>query len=309
MVFDKLYNMALPDDHLSFLDSVKRIAIVAMFSDDRLMEELVLKGGAALDIAYNASTRASLDVDFSMGDEFEVLADFQARIANCLERTFQEHDLVIFDIHVTERPPGLTDDVRDFWGGYLVEFKIATRAVFATYENNIEMLRRHAKPVGTNNSTKFTIDISKHEFRGEKLATEIEGFTVFVYSPAMIVAEKIRAICQQSPDYGPIVKRGRAGTARARDFLDIYVGCEVLGVDFARPHFHEIVREMFLVKRVPLLMIGEIESQREFHRPDFASVQATVKSGFKLKSFDDYFDYVVEKCRALEVLWKVDPPM
>ena len=296
-------------DQLAFLEKVKRIAIIAMFSDDRLMEELVLKGGSALDIAYQATSRASLDVDFSMGDEFESTGALRERVSRCLRETFREHGLVVFDMHLTERPPGLTDDLRDFWGGYLVEFKLSTRADFETYGNDIEALRRHAVPVGAKNSTKFTIDISKHEFRRDKVAAELDGYTVFVYSPEMIVAEKVRAICQQSPQYGPIVKRGRAGAARARDFLDIYVGCETLGVDFTQPHFHEIVKQMFSCKRVPLALIGEMESQREFHRPDFASVQATVKAGFQLKSFDEYFDYVVEKCRALEVLWIIDPPI
>lgn len=300
--------MVRPLEQFAFLEKVKKTAIIAMFSDDRLMDELVLKGGSALDIAYKASSRASLDVDFSMGEEFESLSDLRERISRCLRQTFQDHGLVVFDFHLTERPPGLTDDVRDFWGGYLVEFKVSTPDNFASYGSDLEALRRHAVPLGPSNSTKFSIDISKHEFRREKVAAEIDGFTVFVYSPEMIVGEKVRAICQQLPQYGPIVKRGRAGAARARDFLDIHVACETLGVDFTRPHFHEIVRQMFLAKRVPLSMIGEIESQREFHRPDFVSVQATVKPSFALKSYDDYFDYVVEKCRALELLWKVDPP-
>lgn len=301
--------MPLDYDQLPFLEKVKRIAIIAMFSDDRLMDELVLKGGSALDIAYQASSRASLDIDFSMGDEFESVSALRERISRCLRQTFQEHGLVVFDIQVTERPPGLTNDVRDFWGGYLVEFKISTPHDFASYGGDIEALRRHAVPMTPNSSTKFTIDISKHEFRREKVATEIDGYTVFVYSPEMIVGEKVRAICQQLPQYGPIVKRSRAGAARARDFLDIYVCCETLEVDFTRPNFHEIVREMFLAKRVPLSLIDEIKSQREFHRPDFVSVQATVKPDFGLKSFDEYFNYVVESCRALEVLWKVNPPM
>ena len=45
------------------LDRIKRLAIVAMFSDDGLMEKLVLKGGNLLDLVYGISTRASLDVD------------------------------------------------------------------------------------------------------------------------------------------------------------------------------------------------------------------------------------------------------
>src|SRR5262245_19404860 len=113
-------------DQLAFLEKVKRITIIAMFSDDRLLEEIVVKGGSALDIAYQAAPRASLDIDFSMGDEFEALDALRDRISRCLRQTFSEHQFVVFDVQLTERPLGLTDDVRDFWGGYLVEFKIST---------------------------------------------------------------------------------------------------------------------------------------------------------------------------------------
>jgi predicted nucleotidyltransferase component of viral defense system len=299
--------MARKQDELQFFERIKTIAVIAIFSDDRLMEELVLKGGGALDIVYRASSRASIDLDFSMGEEFESIESLTDRLSKCMTQLFREQGLVVFDFAVSERPPGITDDLRDFWGGYLVEFKIATPENFAAHSASIESLRRHAL-VLPNNSTKFTIDISKHEYREEKVASDLDGYTIYVYTPDMIVSEKLRAICQQMPAYGPIVKRQRAGSGRARDFLDIFVACDLLDVDFTRPHFHEVVRRTFAAKRVPLALIGEIHQQREFHRPDFVSVQATVKPGFALKSFDEYFDFVVDKCHALEVLWKMESP-
>ena len=39
-------------DNLEFLEQVKKLVIIAMFSDDDLMERLVLKGGNLLDIVY-----------------------------------------------------------------------------------------------------------------------------------------------------------------------------------------------------------------------------------------------------------------
>ena len=45
-------------DALARIDVVKRRTIVALFSDDLLMTELVLKGGNALQIAHGISTRA-----------------------------------------------------------------------------------------------------------------------------------------------------------------------------------------------------------------------------------------------------------
>ena len=49
---------------LDRIEKIKRLAIIAMFSDDDLMERLVLKGGNALDIVYEIGSRASMDLDF-----------------------------------------------------------------------------------------------------------------------------------------------------------------------------------------------------------------------------------------------------
>ena len=68
---------------------------------------------------------------------------------------------------------------------------------------------------------KFTIDISRYEYTEGK-DQDLSGYRIFVYSPEMMVAEKLRAICQQMSEYGPVVKRNRAGGARARQFLDIH---------------------------------------------------------------------------------------
>ena len=54
-------------DRLEFLEHIKRLTIIAMFSDGDLMERLVLKGGNLLDIVHRVSTRASIDADFRGG--------------------------------------------------------------------------------------------------------------------------------------------------------------------------------------------------------------------------------------------------
>ena len=61
---------------LEFLNEVKKRVIIAMFSDDDLMEHLVLKGGNLLDMVYGISTRPSKDVDFSIPGKF---ADLMSR--------------------------------------------------------------------------------------------------------------------------------------------------------------------------------------------------------------------------------------
>jgi hypothetical protein len=292
-------------DNTRSFDEFKRIAIIAVFSDDVLLEELVLKGGNAIDIAYGAASRASVDLDFSMGDDFEPVESLRARLTSCLQKAFLEHGLVAFDIRMIEVPPGITDDMKDFWGGYRAEFKLIPKAACDKHGARLEDVRRNALPLHANGSTKFCIDISKHELRDDKVTTDLGGFTVPVYSPRMIVCEKLRAICQQLEEYAPIVRRNaRPGSARARDFFDIYGVTEGWNVNFEEPEFKRLLQATFEAKRVPLRFIGLIPGAREFHRPDFVSVKDTVRPGVEVKDFDFYFDYVVDKCRVLEALWK-----
>ncbi|MBL7119885.1 MAG: nucleotidyl transferase AbiEii/AbiGii toxin family protein [Dehalococcoidia bacterium] len=48
---------------LDLLERVKRFAIVSVVSNDELMEQLVLKGGNAIDLIYGISDRGSIDID------------------------------------------------------------------------------------------------------------------------------------------------------------------------------------------------------------------------------------------------------
>ncbi len=105
------------------------------------------------------------------------------------------------------------------------------------------------------------------------------------------------------PEYAEIVRFHP--TARARDFVDIHTVAEHFLIDFSDGEFQTVLREVFAAKKVPLSLMGRIgdDAHREYHRRDYPAVKATVKAGITLERFDFYFDYVVEKCRALETLW------
>jgi len=47
-------------------DEIRRLTITALFSDDELYEQIVLKGGNAISLVYGYSSRVSLDLDFSI---------------------------------------------------------------------------------------------------------------------------------------------------------------------------------------------------------------------------------------------------
>ena len=113
----------------------------------------------------------------------------------------------------------------------------------------------------------------------------------------MIVYEKMRAICQQLEDYQDIVPTHR--TPRARDFFDIYIICEHFSLELTKKENLEILKEIFKIKEVPLEYLNKIGDTRDFHRDDFSSVKDTVSPEVKLKSYDFYFDFVLEKAEKI----------
>ena len=114
----------VPKD-LTLLDRIKSLAVQATFSDDELLEQLVLKGGNAMALIHRISARASVDLDFSLKQDFaEKIEDISARIEKTLLATFRANQFEVFDFKMLEKPKAITDDMKDFWGGYGVEFPV-----------------------------------------------------------------------------------------------------------------------------------------------------------------------------------------
>lgn len=203
---------SIATQELAELNRLKRLVTIAMFSDDQLMEQLVLKGGNAIDLIHpEASMRSSVDFDFSMEESFpkEQVEQVRWRIERALQGTFRPEGYEVFDVNMQEQPRGLTPDMADFWGGYSVEFKVAEKKLYDQHVGSLANQRRSAVAIG--GRQRFFIDISSHERTAGKARRDLDGYTIFVYTPEMIVSEKLRAICQQMPEYGPIVKRNRDG--------------------------------------------------------------------------------------------------
>jgi len=287
---------------LALLEKIRKLAIISVVSNDDLMDRLVLKGGNAIDLVYQISGRVSIDVDFSMQDKFhdEELSDIKIIVKNALEEIFKQEGMIVFDVTFTEKPQRISAEYRDFWGGYKIGFKIIPEGFYSSNSENIDTLRRNATVVGADQKRIFEIDISKFEYCGAKVPTEIDGYTVYVYTTEMLVLEKIRAICQQNPEYKGIIKTFEA-TARARDFYDIYILLDHYPIDLNAEETKKLLTSIFKAKKVPLDYIYKINNEKEFHRTDYASLKDTVKSGTQLEEFDFYFDYVVDKLKSIEL--------
>ena len=274
-----------------------------MVSDDELMARLVLKGGNALDIVYKLSGRASVDLDFSMADDFtgSELKNIREKIERLLVDTFAECNYRVFDVKFSEKPKVKGKGHKEFWGGYTVEFKIIDSDKYERFSANQDNLRRNSTVIGPGQQKTFKIDISKFEYCGAKREIEIEGYTVYVYTPEMILMEKLRAICQQMPEYSKIINSDTR-TARARDFFDIYIITENFKIDIASKANLELLKKIFAAKKVPLALIGKIKEYRSYHEQDYNSLKDTVKKSAGLKEFDYYFDYVAVMADKLEAL-------
>lgn len=287
------------------LESLKKAGIVAMFADDELMDLLVLKGGNAMDVVLQVNSRASVDLDFSMRDDLDY-GVVGPKLERALQSTYSLHGYVAFDVKISSRPSKMPDELAPFWGGYLIEFKLISKQRADDAGRDLETMRREAVWLGE--GTKFTIDISRHEYVEDKREHQLDGYRIYVYSPEMIVCEKLRAICQQMPEYAEIINRNGLGKQRAKDFVDIEALVRKFGVDLSTDRAKHIVQEMFALKRVPLQLLSFIPKTRDFHALGYEGVKATMKPGVKVEPFDYYFEFVIGECRKLESLWHMKPP-
>jgi predicted nucleotidyltransferase component of viral defense system len=211
------------------LEEVQRRILIGLFSDDELMDTLVLKGGNALALVHKVGSRASLDMDFSIKAAFSDLDKTGKRIFAALQREFGSVGYVVFDEKFEVKPATPGRDQPEWWGGYQAEFKLVERSEYEKLRSDLPKLRMRAAELGPLHKRKYTIDISRQEFCEGKQAREVDHYAVYVYSLEMIAAEKLRAICQQMPEY----TFARTRTPRARDFYDIHQIVTQNGIDLA----------------------------------------------------------------------------
>lgn len=274
-----------------------------MASDDALVETLVLKGGNAIDLMYRGQdhklSRASYDLDFSIeGDFDEDLEAIKARIENTLAKTFLEQGAVVFDYKFAVKPSLISAEVKDFWGGYNISFKLTTAQQVREAGDNLDKLRRNAIGVMPNGSTRFEIEISKYEYTGGKIETRVDGYQIYIYSAAMIVLEKLRAICQQLPQYTEVIP-SHSPRPRARDFYDIYLLMDQHRIDPSTSESKELLTHIFAAKKVPTDFIQYIKDHIGIHLQDWQSVLDTISAKEEVQPFDFYVDFLLKHFEPL----------
>jgi predicted nucleotidyltransferase component of viral defense system len=256
-------------------------SILAIFMDEILSENMVLKGGSAIRLLEQDRSRLSIDADFSVRNSIQEEAPFFERINQTLSRRFTGLGYVVFDFHVISRPRQVKSGHPVWWKGWQCEFKLISKS---HSKLSLEAKRRHAFIPEGSNSSKVVIDVSEHEYCGADQKKRIRGIVVHGYSKELLILEKLRAICQQHPEY-PY----HSNKNRARDFYDIHRLCQ--GLDehlIVRCRKH--LKAVFDAKEVPIALLKAIwdENFLETQRHGFAQVVDT--TGKRLPEFDVYVE-------------------
>ena len=273
---------------------------MGMFSDDRLFSELVLKGGNALNLVHDLPGRTSIDIDLSIAGDFpdNELEQIGDRIFRALDTQFATAGFAVFDVRFSKKPKDTSRNLNPNWGGYLVEFKLIERETFHTLAGREQEMRMAAIAVEPGGGRIFTVDISKHEFCEPKVQAQLNDTVIYVYTLPMLAVEKLRAICQQLPDYR---LRGYK-IPRARDFYDITRIVRDRGIDLTLAEHRSLFAPIFAAKDVPLSFLSLVAAQREFHRADWDSVVNSATEKLTERDYDQYFDFVLSEIKKLHAV-------
>ena len=281
-------------------EDVRRTVLKALFSDSAMYNHLVLKGGNALALVYGIGGRSSLDLDFSIPDDFSDVAAVAAGIERVLVDAFRVQGIEVIDFSFVPKP---TRSSNPWWGGYRVEFKLIPSSRVSELGNDPVQLSRQAMTVSPGSQRRrYRVEISKFEFVDGSISQSVDDVIVRVYSPVLIAAEKLRALLQQHPDY-PQIPDGTK-RSRSRDLYDIWVVCDHFALRL--PDHYTVVRAVFDAKRVKMGLLAQFENLEALHRADWADVENSVSG--EIESFEYYFSFVAEIARNLHAKWIVDAP-
>jgi len=257
-------------------------SIVAIFRDPILGKKLVLKGGSALRLLENDRTRLSIDADFSVKKAITEERFFE-RMEAALKKEFGSMGLDVIDFLAIRRPSRIKKGFPEWWGGWLCQFKLLE----TTYRNlsKEDKRRRSIIPEGAS-SSKIELEISEHEYCGQKRRKQIKGVIVQGYSRELLILEKLRAICQQHIKY-----KFRTRKHRSRDFYDIYRLCSNMDDELLQ-ECKKRLAPVFNAKKVPLELLKALWEKEfiEEQQQGFTQVVNTVRDN--VYEFEVYLEHV-----------------
>jgi hypothetical protein len=267
------------------IEEVLKEVIIAIYSSPRLARLLILKGGSAMRMFDNLSSRLSFDADFSLTAPIKKATPVRKEMQKCLSTQFGGHGFDLIDFKFDKKPKVVKEGFPEWWGGWACEFKLVSRRHRG---KGLDAKRRYALKPKPSPSPKISIDLSEHEYCGKRRIKTVAGSKIQAYSKEMLVLEKLRAVCQQHQEY-PFRQQRKN---RARDFYDIYVLTVDANEEFiARCKRH--VKGVFGAKDVGLWLLRSLWDDDDFvdeFRRGFELVKNTVSGN--VEHFDTYLEHV-----------------
>jgi predicted nucleotidyltransferase component of viral defense system len=265
------------------IEEVITETILAIFQSSDLADCLLLKGGSALRLFDHQASRLSIDADFSIESELDDPESFFALIKSCVERRFERHKFDVIDFKSNKKPKTSPENRPDWWGGWGCEFKLVNQ--MHRKKTHRTKQRNAFVPDGAN-SPKITIDISEYEYCGARRTRTVEGIKIMGYSRELLVLEKLRAICQQHPEY-----EFRLSKNRSRDFYDIFVLTSDMDEAFIKKCTHHLAN-VFAAKAVPLQILKALWNEEFIDEQGrgFEQVKDTVRG--TVYDFDVYVEHI-----------------
>ncbi|SUN81229.1 Nucleotidyl transferase of uncharacterised function (DUF1814) [Streptococcus infantis] len=274
-------------------DEIRNTILKAIYSDSDLKENLVLKGGNALKL-YNITDRSSQDLDFSIKESIRYEKENEGKkLQDLISDAFQQVGFLVVGFEFIEKPKKRKEDLPPFWGGYKISFAIVDTE---KYQDKIELqdpdkMKELSNTDLENNSKKIEIDLSYDEYVADKKSYDLEGTTIYLYSPLMLVYEKIRASCQQLEDYKLVGNK-----TRARDLYDIYKiltnpkQANLREAVLDQDNFY-ILENIFKAKDVPLELMLKLDSKESDLAEDYKTKVIPQIASSETEDFDYIFFY------------------
>lgn len=261
--------------NINLLKSLRETALISLFSNDDLAELFIVKGGTALELLHGLDNRASVDIDVSTKEDFDK-EKIETLLEAELQRNFKEKNYTVFDFKILEKPRNLDENLKGFWGGYDVQFKIIEEDNAELIDSNIDKARQLALEM-LDNTKRMSIDISKYEYCDESGMVQftLNGFQISTYTLKMILLEKLRAICQQLPEY--FKNQGKYRSPRAKDFYDINLIMEYGNMKFTKDD-KTLLEKIFNAKKVPLELLKKIPQHKEFFEKGSTELKDTISN-------------------------------
>lgn len=276
-------------------DEIRNTIVTSIFSNDDLLDILTLKGGNAMKL-LELTNRESSDLDFSITEGKRLSKEVEGvQIEEQLSQSFEENGYKVISLKFSDKPLKRKVITPPYWGGYQIEFSIISLNKFHDLnERQKANINAYAESI-EHGKKKIKIDLSFEEYTEPRIETKLNDFTIYLYSPLMIVYEKIRASCQQLPEY-------KLGTekARARDLYDIYTmlthkkQLDLKDEVFNESNFY-IIQKMFELKNVDLSLMLQLGTIKNELKSDYENnVIPQIPGNQESPDFEFLFSYNTE---------------